>query len=122
MSVSCFNPKKNGILLLPGLNHRSPTAAMCTFSTKWLCFLCFASVPCEDCVVTYLLLPLTNCIMIAKCFEMEVVVSLPGFYHAYISSQCVGFSEPVFQAGKQLLLNVHALIMTKINFLEMTPK
>ena len=60
--------------------------------------------------------------MIAKCFEMEMGVSLPGFHHAYISSQCVGFSEPISQAAKQSLLNVHALIMTEINFLEMTPK
>lgn len=60
--------------------------------------------------------------MIAKWFEMEMVVSLPGCHQAYISSQCVGFSEPISQAAKQSLLNMNSLIMTEINFLEMTPK
>lgn len=60
--------------------------------------------------------------MIAKCFVMEMVVSLPDFHHAYVSSPCVGFSEPISPAATQSLLNVHALIMTEINFLEMTVK
>lgn len=59
-----------------------------------------------------------NGIMIAKCFEMAMIASLPSFHQAYISSQCVGLSEPISQAAK---FNGQTLIMTEINFLAMTP-
>lgn len=51
-----------------------------------------------------------------------MVVSLHGFHHASVSSQCVGFSKPISQVARQSLLNMHALIKTEINFIEMTPK
>lgn len=60
--------------------------------------------------------------MIPKCFEMRTAASLPGFHQPYVSSRCVGLSEPISPAAEQSLLHVRALLITEINFLEVTPK